>query len=243
MKPRKWTLEKLVEEASKYETLKDFRLNSEGAYKAYVKQGKPQEVSSVFKHFRGYWTEETAKLEAQKYKSRWEFQKNSGGAYRFLWKADLLSDVFGPYEIRSWCEDTVREAALGVPDRTTFKREFAGAHKFAYENNLLDELFGETYNTPCCDNNVVYIWRPKGYKKVYKIGITSDRLKDSRVKYVSKKSGLEVEEVIYLKVSNARELEARILSENKPYGFFPSFSGSTEFRVIPDVSIYEKVGN
>lgn len=240
MIPRKWTLDNLVREASKYKTLKDFRLNSESAYKSYISQGKPTEVSSIFEPFREYWTESAAKEEALKYGSRWHFQKNSGGAYRFLWKAGLLDEVFGPHEINTWCETSVREAAKDVPDRTTFKRDFAGAHKYAYERGLLNELFGDNHNTPSCDNNVVYIWRPKGFKKVYKVGVTSERLKDSRIKYVSRKSGLEVDEVIYLKTEDARSLEATILADNEPYSFFPSFSGSTEFRIIPDVTIYKK---
>lgn len=243
MIPRKWTLERLVQEASKYKTLKDFRLSSESAYKSYVSQGKPVEVLSIFEPFREFWTEATAKQEALKYRRRWDFQQNSAGAYRFLWKADLLDEVFAPYEVNTWCEASVREAAKGVPNRSTFKRDFAGAYKFAYYRKMLSELFGDSYNTPSCDNDVVYIWRPKGFKKVYKVGVTSERLKDRRIKYVSRKSGLEVDEVIYLTAKDARALEATILSNNKPYGFFPSFSGSTEFRIIPDITVYEKVGN
>lgn len=240
MIPRKWTLEKLIKEASKYKTLKDFRTYSESAYKSYVSQGKPAEVSSVFEPFREYWTEASAKQEALKYKSRWDFQQKSAGAYRFLWKANLLDEVFDPHEVNAWCEASVRKVAEGTPDRSTFKRDFAGAYKFAYYRGMLSELFGDNYNTPYCDNDVVYIWRPKGFKKVYKVGITSERLKDRRIKYVSRKSGLEVDEAIYLKTEDARSLEATILADNEPYGFFPSFSGSTEFRIIPDITIYKK---
>jgi hypothetical protein len=188
---------------------------------------------------RTYWSVDTALKEAQKYESRWEFQKGSGGAYRFLWKRDLLDKAFEPYEVNSWCYETVKEVASKLPDRKSLKREYPGAHKYAYTHGILNELFGGTLNTPSCDNDVVYLWRPKGYKNVYKVGITSKRLGDERIRYVSRKSMLEVDEVIFIETDNARQLEEQILSESDPYGFFPSFSGSTEFRIIQDAYKYE----
>ena len=236
--PRKWTLDNLITEASKYDTLKDFRKNSEGAYKAYLTQGKPKEVSQHFDDGRIAWTEVTALREAEKYESRWDFQRGSSGAYRFLWKLDLLDKVFPPLVVKSWDKSSVREAAKGVVDRTSFKRDFPGAHKFAYNNNMLDELFGDTFNTPKCDNDVVYFWRPSGYKNVYKVGITSKRLGNSRINYVANKSGLDVAEFFFVVTDDAKQLETKVLSENSEYGFFPKFSGSTEFRIIPNLNSY-----
>lgn len=236
--PRKWTLENLIVEASKYTTLKDFRTKSEGAYKAYLSQGKPEKILSAFEYARGYWTEESALKEAQKYESRWEFQQGSGGAYRFLWKLDLLGSVFEPLDKSSWCEKSVEKVAKGLPDRKTLRSKFPGAYGYAVRNNMLDSLFGPTLNTPSCDNDVVYLWRPKGYKNTYKVGVTSKRLGHERINYVSRKSSLEVDEVIFIETDDARSLEGKILSENSEYGFFPSFSGSTEFRTIKDPYAY-----
>jgi len=236
--PRKWTLDKLVEEASKYGTLKDFRLGSEGAYKAYLTQGKPKEVSDHLDCGRTIWTEYTARLEAKKYSRRWDFQRGSGGAYRFLWKSGALDEIFDPITNYVWDEESVRLAALGLLDRRSFKAKFPGAYKFAYNNSLLESLFGVTLNTPKCDNDLVYLWRPFGYKNVYKVGITSKRLGSERVNYVSNKSGLGVAEVFFIEAKDAKALESKILGDNQPYGFFPKFSGSTEFRVIPKLEDY-----
>ena len=236
--PRKWTLDNLINEANKYSTLKDFRTGSESAYKAYLTQGKPQEVSSLFCGVRTFWTEESATQEAKRYNSRWDFQQKSGGAYRFLWKLDLLDKVFIPAVKHSWCKNSVTIAAKDSVDRTSFKKAFPGAHKFAYNNRMLSELFGDTFNTPKCDNDIVYFWRPEGYKNVYKVGITSKRLGDERINYVANKSGLNIEELFFVVTEDAKLLESKVLEENEAYGFFPKFSGSTEFRVIHNLDKY-----
>lgn len=235
---RKWSLENLKIEASKYDSLKDFRSKSEGAYKAYLKHGKPKEILESLSVCRTYWTEETALEEANLYESRWDFQNGSGGAYRFLWKRGLLEKAFDPLELNTWCEDSVRQAAKEFYDRKSFKSKLGGAFKFAYNNDMLDELFGGTLNTPKCDNDVLYLWRPKGYKNVYKVGITSKRLGDERIRHVANKGGLEVSEVIFIETDDAKALEAKILSGSEAYGFYPKFSGSTEFRIIKNISDY-----
>lgn len=235
LKPRKWTLEKLVEEASKYGCMKDFRKGSEGAYKAYISQGKPNEVLRMFPDTRSYWTLESAKEEALKYNTRWDFQCSSAGAYRFLWKLGELDDVFGEYTTQTWDNKSVELCAKLCSSRTEFKYNFPGAHKYAYQNGMLVDLFGETYNTPECDYDVIYVWKPIGIPDVYKIGVTSERLGDRRVKYVCRKSGLKCDWCKFIYTNAAKKLEQDILSSFAPYQFENPFSGSTEFRYIPDI--------
>jgi hypothetical protein len=235
LKPRKWTLDKIVEEASKYDSLKDFRIGSESAYKAYINQGKPLEVLSIFPDTRTYWTTDSAKEEALKYNSRWDFQCGSAGAYRFLWKLGELDSIFEEYSTNSWDKTSIELYAKLCSSRTEFKYNFPGAHKAAYQRGMLEGLFGETYNTPKCDYDVVYIWKPVGFTDVYKIGITSKRLGDRRIKYVCLKSGLDCDWCKFVYTPDAKEIETHLLNSFDHYVFQDSFSGSTEFRYIPDI--------
>lgn len=177
------------------------------------------------------WDHESVRLEALNYPSRSEFQKKSGGAYRYAFRNKMLDELF-PDSVKepvSWCHDSVREEANKYQHRTDFKLNAAGAHKYAYNNGMLAELFGDTYNTPCCDNNVVYIWKVKG-SPVYKIGITSKRLNDRRIRYVCRKGDLECEEAHLVEVEDAVLVERALLSYGRPFEFGKPFSGSTEFR-------------
>ena len=234
-KNSRWTEELLKQEAQKYKTVKDFRENSPNAYAMFRHKGKPSGVVDHLVNARVPWSVETATEEASKYSDRWSFQKDSGGAYRYLWKKGLLDGVFGPLpETTSWDEASVRDAASKCKHRTDFKMMYGGAHHWAYKNGLLSELFGETYNTPECDNDVVYIWSVKGKPNVYKVGKTSHRLGIRRIRYSCRKGSIEAEQVWLFNTTDAKELERSLLIIGQPYDFGYKFSGSTEFRYMTD---------
>lgn len=223
-------METLQTEALKYSQLSDFRINSEGAYKAYVRLGKPESVVQHMKPFRGYWTVDSATEEASKYQDRWAFQQGSGGAYRFLWKMGLLDSIFGaPRAVQTWDRDSAKAAAGICRNRSEFKIKFPGAYKLSYNSNLLEEFFGKTLDTPFCDNDILYIWEARELGGVYKVGVTSSRLNLRRIKYVERKSNLTVDKIWLRKTSDARFLESKIKSRFDQFVFNNKFSGSTEF--------------
>lgn len=85
------------------------------------------------------------------------------------------------------------------------------------------------------DNDVIYVWRAKNIYfnglEVYKIGITSQRLGESRVKKVSFSSGFENEVLLFRNSKKAKLLESKMLQ----FGVFPDFEkfdGRTEFRAL-----------
>ena len=92
-----WTEEKLQEEADKYETMKDFRKNSSGAY--YAAKSK-KILDDLFKnHYNNghkdlKWTKEKLQEEADKYETMKEFRKNNYNAYSASTKYNLLIDLF-----------------------------------------------------------------------------------------------------------------------------------------------------
>jgi hypothetical protein len=96
----------------------------------------------------------------------------------------------------------------------------------------------------CCerygDNDTIYIWRVTGAlhdgKPVYKIGITSARLGEERIKHVAKKHKVGYEIIIFAKTRvPAMRIEERIkrIGENPGY----TGDGATEFRAWSEMEL------
>ena len=169
--------------------------------------------------------------EASKYNGRYDFQTGSGGAYRYAFRNKMLDELF-PDTIReqvSWDDASVIEEGKKHQSRSMFKYNASSAYKHAIKHGLLDLIFGTTLNTPLCDNDVVYLWKVKGLP-VYKVGITSERLGERRIKYVCRKGNLECEISHMVVVDDAKLVERALLSYGRPFSFDEPFSGSTEFR-------------
>lgn len=234
-KKRKLDFKTLLEIVQQYETRGQFREGDGSAYKKALEHPESDYIFSHLKSDRQKWDHDRVRAEASKYTERYAFQKGSGGAYRYAFRNGMLDDLF-PDSVKepvSWCHASVKAEASKYQHRTDFKLNSSGAHKYAYQHRMLDELFGETYNTPSCDNDVVYLWKVKGCP-VYKIGVTSKRLGDRRIRYVCRKGNLECEESHLVEVKDAALVEKALLSYGRPFEFGKPFSGSTEFRNLTD---------
>lgn len=232
MTRKSWTLENLLKEVSKYRTLKDFRTQSESAYKACLERGLKDQLLS---HLEGrtYWSHESVLKLGSTFTERNKFQSGNNSAYNYAREHKLL-DLLFPHSIRSkvvWDRESVAEESKKHKNRSTFKYNASGAYTWAYENDTLDELFGTTLCTPFCDNDVVYIWKVFG-QDIYKIGKSSSRLKKRRLRYVERKSGLTIEEYHLFVVGDAKQVECLLLQVGSRYEFETKFSGSTEFRTL-----------
>lgn len=95
----KWTKERVLEVASKYKYLKDFRENDRIALEVGTKKGWLDHTSLI----KAYtlWTIETAKEECLKYNSRWEFLQSAGGAYYYLKTKGLLDEYTKHMELKN----------------------------------------------------------------------------------------------------------------------------------------------
>lgn len=98
VKPRRWTDEKLREEAKKFTRKVDFHKNSSGAYTIAHRKGILDEICqhmipTVKKP--GYWTKERCASEAKKYLTRTEFSIGSGGAYTKAKREKWLNEICG----------------------------------------------------------------------------------------------------------------------------------------------------
>lgn len=93
------------------------------------------------------------------------------------------------------------------------------------------------------DNDAIYVWKAIGQfyngVQLYKIGATSSRLADKRIKLVAKKIKMEFEIITLRSVpGSAQYLESKLLN----FGLDPEFigfDGATEFRALTDEVLTE----
>jgi hypothetical protein len=94
-KPRGyWTLEKVLELASKYETIKDFRVNHNDAYRSATHHGWLDELRKVLKSGKGEWWDlDKVKERASKYKTLNDFIKNDLRAYEAANRHNWMEEI------------------------------------------------------------------------------------------------------------------------------------------------------
>jgi Protein of unknown function (DUF723) len=95
------------------------------------------------------------------------------------------------------------------------------------------------------DNDAIYIWKAIGQffngVQLYKIGVTSSRLEDKRIKLVAKKIRMEFEIITLRAVpGSAQYLESRLLTAGLDPQFM-GFDGATEFRALTDETLAENI--
>ena len=151
-----WNDEKVLEEAKKYTTLKEFRENSSGAYDyAYDKKDlldKIKEILKVGKKPNGYWTYERCYEEAKKYTTLIDFHDKSSSAYTYARDNDWLKNFI-------WLESTrwkkygkiytieeLKQISKNCFNREELKQKNEHAYRYAIKNGLINELFTEKWN-------------------------------------------------------------------------------------------------
>ena len=90
-----WTIEKLAEEAARFNTRNAFRKDSSAAYQAAHKRGLLDQICSHMAPSKTgkKWNKAAVVLEASKYSHRSDFENGSSGAYDAAFKNDWLDHV------------------------------------------------------------------------------------------------------------------------------------------------------
>jgi len=90
-----WTKERCKEEALKYNSRREFRINSYNAYNTCTKNGWLEEVCIRLPGWKpkNYWTKERCKEEALKYKTRHEFELGNTSAYLTSRRNNWLDEI------------------------------------------------------------------------------------------------------------------------------------------------------
>lgn len=233
-----WTKDRCRREAAKYKSRAEFRKHSASACQKTYDMGWHDEFfPSHGRNPKGYWTFEKVARVAADYKHRRDFELAEGAAYKAAQSKGWLDDVCGHMvaQNESWTFEKCREVWAKYNTRGEVQAHDKNAYDVAHRNRWIERLSEHMEWAGRSDEDSIYIWRVKDFEKIYKIGITSGRLGDYRVRNAAHKTGFVPEIVIIQKVDNARGLESKLLSKfsNRP-DFDGPFDGYTEMRVLTE---------
>jgi hypothetical protein len=139
---RIWTLEKVMDEASKYKTLKEFTRNSPKAYEAAQDNGWLSNIRKILTSEKIIWTKELAHQEALKYTFMNDFINNSpkafGSAQHNGWLKDITQHMEKRY--KDWTKEELQNIANNYKTRTEFSKQEPTAYSAALRNKWLDDV-------------------------------------------------------------------------------------------------------
>lgn len=190
----KWTLEKLQEEANKYETRSEFRENSKGAY---LKANKLKITDKLFenhsnngystKRFKnGYWTNEKIQEEINKCKNRTDFWNNVP-LYKAASKRNIIDISFKNKDNNGyskkpngyWTIEKLQEEIDKYKSRSELRLNNITVYNISYKKKLIDELFknhpNQGYSNNYLNKNIytIYVYELPNFNKCY-VGLTNN---------------------------------------------------------------------
>jgi Zn ribbon nucleic-acid-binding protein len=141
-KATKWTEETCREEALKYKTRKDFRVNSRGAFDKAQECGWLETYTWLFHHkSHSDWTYESCKEEAAKYPNRNEFGKHAYGAYTVARENGWLDDFY-PVPLRRVLDyETCKTLAAQYKSKSELIANDKSLYGTLLKKGWLDEFF------------------------------------------------------------------------------------------------------
>ena len=235
----------IIKAAKKAGTKVSFQYNFSRQYKAAKAQGILQEIYELYipEGRKPNWTYETAAEAAKLYTTRKAFQYgNHRGAYQWLRINKLLDkacDAAGIKNVRRYWSDqdlideckqytSIVDLIENDPGiRTTVERRGLETVAFAH--------FVRPDTATASDYDAIYLWRSDikvDGNWVYKVGLTSHRLGEDRIRKVATAAGTTAKILILCKTTcNAIHVERLI----KKFGTRPTlkwFNGYKEFRVM-----------
>ncbi len=243
-----WTDEKLFNVAKTYRTKVDLSKAYPGIFNVAKKRGLWETITAHTECGLALsstkWTDEEIIAEAKKYKTISDFQIcPAGRAARRRKLMGLCTEHMEKNYHHRTNEDLAAEA-LKYSSRSEFNYGSPNARATAQARGLMDEICKHMKRLPG-DADSLYIWRAVGElfngKKIYKLGVTSERLGMRRIREVAKAHGFRYELVVLAKVDeNAFLIEQLILS----LGDDPKYvdgDGKTEFRAMTDGELAESI--
>ncbi len=239
----KWTEDKLHKEALKYEYRREFQDGSKGAYLKARSIGLLDKICAHMKTKKVTWTKQKAMNEALKYNTKNAFWIGCKSAYDYLVRNGLEDE--GTSHMITVRKNYTNEALFKIAKKYKYRSEFErcnyNAYNVAQTRGILKEICSHMeYKSSVTDNDCIYIWKLVGEKwndiQLYKIGITSHRLGDNRVKVIANGMSVDFEIIIMKKVTNAIEYERELLNigENPKLS---GFEGATEIRALTDTEL------
>ena len=242
------TFKSLHKEALKYQTRTEFQNHSPNHYMSALRKNILNDICShmiLKKKPNGYWTKERLYKEALKYKTKREFINNNNAAYLAMCRQNFTNELCAHMiENRKhpnyWTLDKLKIEALKYNTRKDFQDKSASAYMKALTTNILDNICSHmTSNIKFTDNNCIYIWNIKD-TNVYKIGVTSYRLKDERIINVARAHNVKYEIFALVKVNNAIQIETELHKTFKMgQDLIQNGDGITEFKTLNRTELIE----
>jgi uncharacterized damage-inducible protein DinB len=120
----KWSLEKLQEEANKFDAPGEFSKKSPSAYVTARTRGVLKQICGHMKRSIKSWTNEMLQEEALKYNSLGNFQKYSHSAYQTAYSRGILKQICSHMiqKYVQWTNEMVQEEALKYETYGDFKK-------------------------------------------------------------------------------------------------------------------------
>ena len=237
-----WTDEMLMADAAKYQSRGEWRKSSPSAYSIAWQRNMLEKCCAHMTWARGtVWTIEALIADASNYTTRKEWQDNSVRAYHAAWQRGLLGKCCAHMDAiyTSWTDEMLMADAAKYENHTDWRNNSSAAYGAAKKRKIIAECTAHMDRMSTASRaDAIYIWRAEGEefsgKPVYKIGITSEDLKDQRVRNVANRSGFTAKIVTLTAVdTSARSIERQLHDLGEHPGY-TGFDGCTEFRAMSD---------
>lgn len=144
----KWSKERCMEEALKYNDVKSYKNNSL-SYRAATRNKWLDDICIHMNRTKkpiNYWTKEKCLEISSKYKYFKDFRLNNSGAYSFCIKNNYLDDVTLHLIKKTnkpkgyWTKERCREEALKYNKRSHFQKNSISAYQISINNMWLDDI-------------------------------------------------------------------------------------------------------
>jgi len=239
-----WSESEVLSEANKYSRKVDFKRGNYGAYQAACRKF-PHILSTVFRNRPSKYTEAEMRSICSNYDSLNALSVGHRGASEAL-RAHFpktLRDELFERKIKPpnyWTKDTLLESAANYETKEDFYRGNLGGYSAAVKLGILNDLgFKPGGNS---DYDIVYIWRADGQffnnLPLYKVGVTSFRLGESRIRKVAQAVKFRPILIAYAeRPDDANTIEKLILQiGHNP--LLTGFDGCSEFRAMRDEDVW-----
>lgn len=159
-----WTKERCIEEALNYNTITEFKRESQYAYRLSHENKWFDEICSHLTRTikpSGYWNLENCKIEALKYITQIDFITKSrsayGSAYENEWLDEICSHMVSDKKQKGyWTKENCKTEALKYTTKKEFVEAESGAYDAAFDNGWMDEICSHMITIGNRFNRLIY---------------------------------------------------------------------------------------
>jgi hypothetical protein len=236
-----WDKPKLIKSARKFSTRNEWVKGDYKAYQACSKRGwlNDPEITGHMEKVVEDWDKPKLIKSARRFSTRVEWVKGDKNAYQSCVNRGWIDDPEITGHMRCGLTKWTREDIIESARRFNTRGEWLNGDSNAYDAcrhrgwmNDSDITGHMVAGDSASDNDAVYFYEFEYARTtLYKIGFTSIRLGDKRIKDVMGKAGCQPSNIFIWQVDNAREIEQKMLAVGTQQEFYRG-DGSTEMRIL-----------